>query len=106
MPPHISSLNLKGYKPFRDTTFNFGQLEVIAGANGSGKSSLFEFLQFLRDAIDREIPPEISPAPWHTQRGIEEQIEDSGPLFRQCLTAAGAKWYFGGGRKNDASCLP
>jgi predicted ATPase len=34
---------------------------VIVGANGSGKSSLFEFLKFLRDACHQEIPPEIVP---------------------------------------------
>jgi predicted ATPase len=34
-------------------------LEVIVGANSSGKSSLFEFLKFLRDAVHQEIPPEI-----------------------------------------------
>lgn len=56
---YISKLNIKGYKPFKDTTFEFSPLEVIVGANGSGKSSLFEFLRFLRDAVDREIPPEI-----------------------------------------------
>jgi len=59
MRPYISQLNLKGFKAFRDTTFTFGSLEVIVGANGSGKTSLFEFLRFLRDAVDREIPPEI-----------------------------------------------
>jgi predicted ATPase len=36
-----------------------GPLEVIVGANGSGKSSLFEFLKFLRDSIYLDIPPEI-----------------------------------------------
>jgi predicted ATPase len=29
------------------------------GANGSGKSSLFEFLRFLRDSLYQDIPPEI-----------------------------------------------
>jgi predicted ATPase len=59
MRPYITKLNIKGYKPFRDATFELSPLEVIVGANGSGKSSLFEFLRFLRDAVDREIPPEI-----------------------------------------------
>jgi len=34
-------------------------LEVLVGANGSGKSSLFEFLKFLRDGMGEDIPPEI-----------------------------------------------
>lgn len=57
--PCIRSLKLRGYRPFRDFTIRLSELEVIVGANGSGKSSLFEFLKFLRDAIYHEIPPEI-----------------------------------------------
>jgi predicted ATPase len=59
MPEYIKSLTLKGYRPFRDITIPMDRLEVIVGANGSGKSSLFEFLKFLRDAVYHEIPPEI-----------------------------------------------
>ncbi len=33
--------------------------KFIVGANGSGKSSLFEFLKFLRDSLYQDIPPEI-----------------------------------------------
>lgn len=55
----IKSLKLQGYRPFRDVIFKFSPLEVIVGANGSGKSSLFEFLRFLRDAMYLDIPPEI-----------------------------------------------
>ncbi len=57
--PHIQSLRLHGYRPFRDFAAQLSELEVIVGANGSGKSSLFEFLRFLRDAVQFDIPPEI-----------------------------------------------
>ena len=50
MTHHMSALEIKGYRPFRDFNASLGCLEVIAGANGSGKSSLFEFLKFLRNA--------------------------------------------------------
>jgi len=60
-PPCLKSINIKGYRPFRDFSAQLGTLEVIVGANGSGKSSLFEFLRFLRDSISGEIPPEIIP---------------------------------------------
>lgn len=56
---YLKSLRITGYRPFRDFTANFGQLEVLVGANGSGKSSLFEFLKFLRDGMSEDIPPEI-----------------------------------------------
>ncbi|MDQ1353068.1 MAG: hypothetical protein QG657_3374 [Acidobacteriota bacterium] len=55
----LPSIKIKGYRPFKEIVFQFEPLEVIVGANGSGKSSLFEFLRFLRDACYQEIPPEI-----------------------------------------------
>lgn len=55
----LPSIEIRGYRPFRDVLFRFKPLQVIVGANGSGKSSLFEFLKFLRDACHQEIPPEI-----------------------------------------------
>jgi predicted ATPase len=52
---------IQGYRPFRDFRAELGALEVLVGANGSGKSSLFEFLRLLRDGLRDEIPPEIVP---------------------------------------------
>ncbi len=57
--PNLRSIKLQGYRPFNDFTARFSSLEVLVGANGSGKSSLFEFLKFLRDAVHQDIPPEI-----------------------------------------------
>ncbi len=57
----ITSLRLQGYRPFGDFLAHFGPLEVLVGANGSGKSALFEFLKFLRDGLSSDIPPEIVP---------------------------------------------
>ncbi len=58
-PPRLTSISIQGYRPFRDFTARLGALEVLVGANGSGKSSLFEFLRFLRDGMTQDIPPEI-----------------------------------------------
>ncbi len=55
----LPSIKIKGYRPFEDILFRLSSLQVIVGANGSGKSSLFEFLKFIRDACYQEIPPEI-----------------------------------------------
>ncbi len=55
----IPSLVIRGYRPFKEFKTVLSPLEVIVGANGSGKSSLFEFLKFLRDSIYQDIPPEI-----------------------------------------------
>ncbi|MBI5426909.1 MAG: AAA family ATPase [Nitrospinae bacterium] len=55
----LNSIKIKGYRPFRDFTAYLGPLEILVGANGTGKSSLFEFLKFLRDSAHQEIPTEI-----------------------------------------------
>jgi predicted ATPase len=55
----LNSIKIQGYRPFRDFLAIVTPLEVLVGANGAGKSSLFEFLKFLRDSIHQDIPPEI-----------------------------------------------
>jgi predicted ATPase len=57
----LLSVKIQGYRPFRDFVARFSPLEIMVGANGSGKSSLFEFLKFLRDSLYQDIPPEIIP---------------------------------------------
>jgi len=55
----MRSVRIQGYRPFRDFSARLGPIEVLVGANGSGKSSLFEFLRFLRDGLYDDIPPEV-----------------------------------------------
>lgn len=57
--PRIQSIEIQGYKPFRNFTALLQPLEIIVGSNGSGKSSLFEFLKFLTDSMENKIPNEI-----------------------------------------------
>jgi predicted ATPase len=57
----LDSIHIRGYRPFGDFHASLGSLEVLVGANGSGKSSLFEFLRFLRNSLQQDIPPEIVP---------------------------------------------
>ncbi len=59
----VQRLEITGYKAFFNFTAELAPLEVIAGANGVGKTSLFEFLRFLREASKYTIPPEIIPGP-------------------------------------------
>lgn len=60
IPAHIEALHINGYRPFRQFRLDqLVRLNLVVGANGSGKSSLFEFLRFLRDGMSHEIPPEI-----------------------------------------------
>ncbi|MEI6443940.1 MAG: AAA family ATPase [Nostocales cyanobacterium ELA583] len=55
----LKSVNIQGYRPFRNFEAQLQPLEIIVGANGAGKSSFFEFLKFLRDSLYYDIPPEI-----------------------------------------------
>jgi len=57
--PKLSEFSLSGFKAFNKFLMRVGDIEVIAGANGAGKTSLFEFLRFIRDSLRQEIPSEI-----------------------------------------------
>jgi len=87
----LPSIEIRGYRPFGDILFRFKPLQVIVGANGSGKSSLFEFLKFMRDACHQEIPPEIvegtvgqqifhKPGPDRLWWSAEIDLRQIGPL--------------------------
>ena len=87
----LPSIKIKGYRPFGDILFRFKPLQVIVGANGSGKSSLFEFLKFMRNACHQEIPPEIvegtigqqifhKPGPDRLWWNAEIDLRQIGPL--------------------------
>lgn len=55
----LRRIRIGGFRPFLDFEVSTGPLEVFVGANGTGKSCLFEFLRFLRDSLRDDIPPEI-----------------------------------------------
>jgi len=46
----ITRLAVCGYRSLRDMVFEFGQLTLITGANGTGKSSLYRSLRLLAEA--------------------------------------------------------
>ena len=53
----IIQLRLKNFKMFRDVVINdIPPLAVFVGANGTGKSTLCESFQFLRDSLTHNIP--------------------------------------------------
>ncbi len=48
-------LHIKGFKSLKDVEIHFGPFTCIAGVNGSGKSNLFDAIQFLRDLTEYPI---------------------------------------------------
>lgn len=57
----VRTLTITGYRTFRQFSASLGPLTVIIGANGSGKTSLFDFLRFLSFTAGNPLPPEIDP---------------------------------------------
>jgi AAA15 family ATPase/GTPase len=51
----LTRLHVKGFKNLIDTEVFFGPLTCIAGANGTGKSNLFDAILFLRDLAELPI---------------------------------------------------
>lgn len=57
--PMITRLRVKNYKGLANVDIQFDRLNVLVGANGSGKSSLVDVLQFIRDALGRSLDSAI-----------------------------------------------
>ena len=51
----ISTLAISGYRSLRDVRLSLGQLNVVTGANGSGKSSLYRALRLLADTAQGRV---------------------------------------------------
>jgi predicted ATPase len=51
----IRTVAVQGYRSLRDLTLPLGQLTVITGANGSGKSSVYRSLRLLADVAQNAV---------------------------------------------------
>ena len=57
----IESIAIKNYRLFRDATLeNIPRLCVLVGANGTGKSTLFDVFSFLKDALSMNVGKAVS----------------------------------------------
>ena len=45
----IKKIRLKNFKNFKDAELELGDMNVLVGANASGKSNFLQALQFLKD---------------------------------------------------------
>ncbi len=48
----METLNIKGFKCFRDTNICLNNMTVLVGANGYGKSSTIQALLLFKQAVD------------------------------------------------------
>ena len=51
----LTRLKINGFKNLVDVDVRFGAFTCIAGANGVGKSNLFDAIKFLSDLADRPL---------------------------------------------------
>jgi len=49
----IASLRIRNFKAYREQSFSLGRLNLLAGLNGSGKSSLLQTLLILKQSADQ-----------------------------------------------------
>ncbi len=56
----ITRLAISGYRSLRDVRLELGGLNVVTGANGSGKSSLYRALRLLADVAQGRIIPSLA----------------------------------------------
>ncbi len=69
----IDRLAISGYRSLRDIRLELGQLNVVTGANGSGKSSLYRGIRLLADVAQGRIIPALA------QEGGLDSILWAGP---------------------------
>ena len=51
----LDRLRLKGYKSIKEIDIEFGELNILIGANGAGKSNFIGFFNFMRKLIEKEL---------------------------------------------------
>ena len=56
----LKRLNLHGFKSIRDATIDFGALNLLIGANGSGKSNLVSFFRLLNEMMGGRLQQSIA----------------------------------------------
>ena len=74
----ITSIKINGFKSFQNFEMTFTPLTIVAGANASGKSNLFDALQLLSRLAETDLKTAFS-----------EQRGNPGELFTQY----GENWY-------------
>ena len=99
----IRTVAVQGYRSLRELTLPLGQLSVITGANGSGKSSVYRSLRLLADAalnsvvasLAREggLPSTFWAGPEVIARSVRQATHNVEPLAKR--NAASLKLGFG-----------
>jgi predicted ATPase len=75
----IEKISIKNFKVFKNVVFNnLGSMTVLVGANGTGKSTFFDVLGFLKDALFYNVSVALSRRGGFKEvisRGVDDNIE-------------------------------
>jgi predicted ATPase len=93
----ISRLCISGYRSLRDVRLEIGQLTVVTGANGSGKSSLYRALRLLADVAQGRIIQSLA-----LEGGLQSVLWAGPEAFSRAMKA-GTQAIHGTVRKNSVS---
>ncbi|WP_306191258.1 AAA family ATPase [Streptomyces sp. MK5] len=75
--PMLTRLEVPGFKNLLDLSIDFGPFTCIAGENGTGKSNVFDAIQFLSLLADRsmmEAAQEVRGGTWRAPRRPEGSL--------------------------------
>jgi len=56
----IKKIKVKNFRSFKDLKLNIGKVNILIGANASGKSNFVEIFRFLRDIVKEGLENAIS----------------------------------------------
>jgi predicted ATPase len=93
----ITRLAISGYRSLREIKVTLGALNIVTGANGSGKSSLYRALRLLADIAQGRIIQSLA-----AEGGLESTLW-AGPETSSRGMKAGAAPVQGQVRKNPIS---
>jgi predicted ATPase len=89
----IRTVAVQGYRSLRDLVLPFGQLSLITGANGSGKSSVYRSLRLLADAAQNAVvaslaaegglPATFWAGPETIARSVRQGVHEVEPLAKR-----------------------
>lgn len=86
MRPHLASLTLRGFKTVKEPAkFELGQLAVLIGPNGVGKTNLISLLSYAVVGLDtsRQPPNLCRPPARYTERytALHGDFKGAEPLW-------------------------
>jgi predicted ATPase len=93
----IRTVAVQGYRSLRDLVLPLGQLSLITGANGSGKSSVYRSLRLLADAAQNSVvaslaaegglPATFWAGPETIARSVRQGEHDVEPLAKRSVAS-------------------